>query len=142
MHCPPDDMLRLHAALLPRDVLLRGVEISRDGSKCQRYQPKLHRPQTKKHLAMHFNEVVQHDLFFLWDETHMRLIDEAVRRQTGDLIPNGLGSTIVKALLSMWIRLWGPMANSLSDQEGGLLSTIWLSTTSGWTRRIDDKVTR
>ena len=40
--------------------------------------PKLPKPKVKLHLAVNFNEIVQYDLFFLWDHTFMLLIDEAM----------------------------------------------------------------
>ena len=69
-----------------------------------------------------FNEVVQHDLFFLWDETFMILIDEATKWKTGDHLINKTGPVLVKALNYLWIRIWGAMQNLLTDQEGGLMS--------------------
>ena len=123
-HSPPNDMLRLlQAACLPRDLVLRGVEIARNCPHCRALQPKMHKPLVKGHFAVHFNEIVQHDIFFLWDDTFMLLIDEATRWKTGDKLENKQGPTIVKALWQLWLRFWGPMQNLLSDQEGGLLST-------------------
>ncbi len=123
-HCPPADMIRLlQAALLPREIVLRGAEIARDCKECQKFAQRIHRPLIRSHLAQVFNEVVQHDLFFLWDQTFILLIDEALRWKAGDHIANKLGPTIVRAFYYLWIRIWGPMQNILSDQEGGLLST-------------------
>ena len=77
----------------------------------------------KSNLATTFNEVVQTDLFFLWDQTFQLMVDEAVRWKSGDHLPNKLGSTLVRNIVNMWIRLWGPPTYIMSDQEGGLVST-------------------
>ena len=116
-------MLRLlQAALLPKDIVLKGVQIARDCPICQSQQRHLHAPTIKSQLAIIFNEVVQHDLFFMWELIFMLLIDEAIRWKAGDQVENKLGPTLVRALYRLWIRFWGPMRNLLSDQEGGLLS--------------------
>ena len=41
----------------------------------------------------------------------------------GEHLFDKTGPTIVRALYKIWIRVWGPPQNILSDQEGGLLST-------------------
>ena len=40
----------------------------------------------------------------------------------GDHLVDKRGPTMVRALYKIWIRVWGPMQNLLTDQEGGLLS--------------------
>eukprot|EP00959_Pyramimonas_sp_CCMP1952_P275680 5762784-Pyramimonas_sp.AAC.1 len=61
-HNSPKDMLRLlQAALIPKDIILKGVHIARDCSMCQSQQRHLHAPTTKSQLSTIFNEVVQHD---------------------------------------------------------------------------------
>ena len=82
----------------------------------------MHKPQIKAHYATYFNEIVQHDLFFLFDQTFMLLIDECIRYKMGDHITDKRGPTIVRALYKLWFRIFGPPLNLLSDQEGGLLS--------------------
>ena len=61
--------------------------------------------------------MVQHDLFFLWDKVFILLIDEAIRWKAGDHIANKQGPTLIRALMYLWIRLWGPMQYLMSDQE-------------------------
>ena len=58
----------------------------------------------------------------LFDQTFMLLIDGCIRYKMGDHLPDKRGPTIVRALYKLWIRVWGPPQNLLSDQEGGLLS--------------------
>ena len=73
---------------------------------------------------MHFNETVFHDLFFAWDETFMLLIDECIRWKTGDQLAPKETKSIVKALINLWIRMFGPMTTLMGDQEGGLVSNL------------------
>ena len=122
-HAPPLDMLRLlHAMILPRDIVVEGIQIARDCTECRQWASRLPKPLIKSNLATQFNETVQHDLFFLWDLTFMLLIDEAIRWKTGDHLESKEGSVLCKALLTLWIRFWGPMTYLLTDQEGGLLT--------------------
>ena len=124
-HTSPQDMQRLlQAALLPRHIILEGCEAAASCPHCKKFASKLHRPQIKSHVAAHFNEYVYHDLFFAWDKNFMLLIDERLRWKTGDEIPDKEANTIVKALVNLWIRIFGPMANLVSDQEGGLVSNM------------------
>eukprot|EP00959_Pyramimonas_sp_CCMP1952_P156023 3263392-Pyramimonas_sp.AAC.1 len=59
-------MLRLlQADLLPKDIILTGVQIAGDCPICQSQQRHLHAPTIKSQLLTIFNEVVQHDLFFM-----------------------------------------------------------------------------
>ena len=112
----------LQAALLPSDIVLKGIEVARECTHCLRYALKIPKAQVKGHLATIFNEIVQHDLFFLWDKTFMLLIDEAIRWKTGSEIADKTSPTLLKAIIFLWIRLFGPMRNLLTDQEGGLVS--------------------
>ena len=123
-HASPHDMLKLlQAMIMPRDIILEGIEVARRCPDCRKFLPKMHRPQLKSHLTTHFNNIVQHDLFFLFDQAFMLLIDEAIRWKSGCLLKSKQGPELIKALLNLWIRLWGPMSNLLTDQEGGLVST-------------------
>ncbi|CAK0843951.1 unnamed protein product, partial [Prorocentrum cordatum] len=114
-------MKLLQAMLLPQAIVLQGMEICKACEVCQQWAKRHIRPQIKSFLATVFNEMVQHDLFFLWDETFMILIDEATKWKTGDHLINKTGPVLVKALNYLWIRIWGAMQNLLTDQEGGLM---------------------
>ncbi|CAK0848314.1 unnamed protein product [Prorocentrum cordatum] len=121
-HNSPLDMMKLlQAMLLPQAIVLQGMEICKACEVCQQWAKRHVRPQIKSFLATVFNEMVQHDLFFLWDETFMILIDEATKWKTGDHLINKTGPVLVKALNYLWIRIWGAMQNLLTDQEGGLM---------------------
>ena len=103
-HAHPGDMLRLlQAMLMPRDICIMGAEIARDCEECRKHQPPINRPKTKSYLATAFNETVQHDLFFINNETFMLLIDEAIRWKTGDHIAEKKPGPLLRTILQHWI---------------------------------------
>ena len=84
-HAPAADMLRmLQAMLLPKDVLSLGVQVANECPQCREWKPRIHKSVIKSSLATQFNEVVETDLFFLWDKTFILMIDECIRWKTGD----------------------------------------------------------
>ena len=82
----------------------------------------MHRMTLKTHLASTFNEYVLQDLFFLFDETFTLMIDECIRWKTGDHLADRHTATILRSLIYLWLRIWGPMEHLMTDQEGGLMS--------------------
>ena len=82
----------------------------------------MHKMTLKTHLASAFNEYVLQDLFFLFDEVFTLMIDECIRWKTGDHLANKLTATILRSLIYLWLRLWGPMEHLMTDQEGGLMA--------------------
>ena len=50
-------------------------------------------------------------------------IQEHDLRKIGCHLPNKQASSLLQALMSQWIRVWGPMHTLCSDQEGGLSSS-------------------
>ena len=123
LHAQPADMLRLlQAMLLPKDIVSLGVKIAADCPDCNKWRPRMHRMTLKTHLASAFNEYVLQDLFFLFDETFTLMIDECIRWKTGDHLPDKHTATILRSLIYLWLRIWGPMEHLMTDQEGGLMS--------------------
>ena len=79
-HAAPVDMIKLLTGmLLPKDIVLQGADVAKACETCNKWHQKMHKPQVKAHYATQFNEIVQHDLYFLLDETFMLLIDECIR---------------------------------------------------------------
>ena len=111
----------LTGMLLPKDIVLQGADVAKACETCNKWHQKMHKPQVKAHYATQFNEIVQHDIFFLFDQTFMLLIDECIKYKMGDHLHDKQGPTIVRSLWKLWIRVWGPPQKLLSDQEGGLL---------------------
>jgi len=124
-HAGPVEMIRLlEAALLPREIAILGAEVARDCADCAKYARPQNKPKIKSHLCTYFNQVMQYDLFFLWNQTFSLMIDECTRWKMACWIPDKKGPTLTKNILEAWIRYWGPPACIASDQEGGLLSEI------------------
>ena len=122
-HAGPGDMLRLlEAMMVPRHIVAEGLQAVRDCPQCKTWANKMPKPTVKAYIATTFNETVQHDLFFLWDEPFMLLIDEAIRWKTGDHLMSKASTVLLKRIFGLWLRLFGPMRNFLTDQEGGLVS--------------------
>ncbi len=79
-HAAPLDMIKLLTGmLLPKDIVLQGADVAKACETCKKRHRRMHKPQVKAHYAIQFNEIVQHDLIFLFDETFMLLIDECIR---------------------------------------------------------------
>ena len=120
-HCGVTDMIRLlQAMMMPKDILHLGVEVCQQCSECQKFANKAPRPLLRGHVATQFNELVYQDLFFLWDQPFALYIDSCTHWKTGCRLENKQAPTLLKALMSQWIRIWGPMQTLCSDQEGGL----------------------
>ena len=85
---------------------------------CRKFRRPPTRPVAAAELAGWFNEVVQMDLFFLWDLIFSLLIDEATRMKIAEELKNKLGATIMRAIMMCWMRYFGPMRVLVSDQEG------------------------
>ena len=79
-----------------------------------------HRPTVGAELAGWFNENVFIDLFFLWQQNWLILVDEATRYKIVCRLPDKRGPTILTAILKNWMRYFGPMRVLTTDQEGGI----------------------
>ena len=122
-HCGPQDMLRfLTALILPREVIMQGVSVCQDCKECRQYATKMARPLIKSDVALYFNEEVFLDLFFLWGEPFVLIIDAAIKWKTGALLPDRKPMALIEALRREWIRLFGPPSRIVSDQEGSMTS--------------------
>ena len=50
------------------------------------------------------------------------LIAQCIRWKTGDELQSKQPHDLLRALVYLWIRIWGPMQTLMSDQEGGFVS--------------------
>ena len=122
-HAPPADMMRLlETSMLPKHIVKEGVEAAANCKVCTPLKARMHKPLLKTSLSTHFNEYVQQDLFFLFDEPFMLLIDECIRWKTGGHLKSKQTPDLIHSMLLLWIRVWGPMEHLVTDQEGGLVS--------------------
>jgi hypothetical protein len=79
-------------------------------------------------LSQHFNEAIQCDLLFVYDYIVLHVIDECLRFSAGQVVPDKQTETLLSALVSCWLRLYGPPGVIISDKEGSLFSeqcSIW-----------------
>lgn len=102
---------------MPRDIVIQGVDVARSCACNKVHGPRLPRAQIKSNLATPFNEMVQHDLFFLRDETFSLCIDERIRWETVGYLPEKTMKTMMRLLMVSWLRTWGPVHNLLSTEK-------------------------
>ena len=123
-HASPSDMVRLlTAACLPKDIIVMGAEVAKDCTHCAKFAPKMPTARIKSTLATQFGESVQTDLFFLFDEVFVLIIDEAIRWKSGNHLPGKETKHLLNNLMSSWIRIFGPPKHLITDQEGALMSS-------------------
>ena len=118
----------LRAAGVSAGVLQR-ISATVDSCKiCRMWKAPGRKTTTTSSLADKFNEVIQVDLLFVEEFVILHLIDESIRWTTTSLLADRQASTIIKAITTVWLKIFGPMQCLVSDQEGGLAgeeSAIW-----------------
>jgi len=83
----------------------------------------LHRPKVKSRLATHFNQVVQADLFFLWDRVFIIVVDECLRDKFADELKDRSYESILECLQKGWFRYFGPPVRFFAIKKGHSLAT-------------------
>ena len=69
-HAPPADMVKiLQSLLISREYQAMAADVASCCHECRKFARRMARPKVKSSVASVFNEVVQHDLFFLFDQT-------------------------------------------------------------------------
>ena len=114
----------LTAAGVSRGVIGLVDSIVQSCSICRSWSKPGHRSMTSTTLASEFNQSVQCDLLFVEDYIILHLIDSAIRWTATALIPDRTSESIIKAITTNWLKLYGPMIALVSDQEGGLTSEV------------------
>ena len=124
-HCPTQDLQRiLHGLGLPPYIIRLATKIVPNCLSCRRFALPRHKPLVKGSLTVRFNERVQCDLFFLWDETFILFIDEHIRYKVTDEMHNKTPEEFHRCLIESWCRFFGPMQFLVSDQEGAITSEM------------------
>ena len=77
------------------------------------------------HLAKSFNEMVQWDALFMWDDAISHCIDEAIRWTAAVVLKDSEATTVITPLMESWVRPYGPMKLLVTDREG-----LWAPTLS------------
>ena len=91
---------------------------------CRDVLPPLTKPQVGISMAVHFNQRVQMDLFFQWDECYILIIDEFSKYKIAEFLKDRTADEILSTVLRCWIRYFGPPSRLILDQEGGLVSEL------------------
>ena len=118
----------LKAAGVSADVLKRIAPTVESCAICRMWQRPGHRSITTTRMAEKFGQSVQLDLLFIEEHVVLHLIDEAIRWTATALLSDRQTQTILSAITSNWIRLYGPMESLVSDQEGAVASeegAVW-----------------
>ena len=77
-----------------------------------------HRPKVKSRLATKFNQVVQADLFYMWDRVFIIIVDECTRYKFAAELPGKSYEAILECLQLGWFRYFGPPILMITGQEG------------------------
>ena len=122
-HAPPGDLKNLLARTgMPLEVLNLVGDAVMKCEICRKYVRLPNRPQLKVHNAGTFNQCVQADLFKIWGDWVLVLIDEATRYKVAVTTQTREAQELLQKLLEYWMRYFGPPASLVMDQEGSLMS--------------------
>eukprot|EP00971_Amphidinium_carterae_P281276 5584632-Amphidinium_carterae.2 len=110
------------AADVPQRVLEQIAPVVDSCSICRAWRKRLPRPQSTSSLPTRFNEQVQADILWIDGQPVLHLIDVATRFSQAQFLSEMNDTTVLEAIASLWIRIFGPMASLISDQEAGLRS--------------------
>ena len=101
---------------MPERVLKMALElIPHSCKRCMPFMHAKHRPRVKTLTGRSFNHVPQCDVFFLWDQTFMLLIDECTRYKSVAWLKSTSFDVIKGELLNGWLVI--------SDHRGSFLVT-------------------
>ena len=90
---------------------------------CRKYSRAGRRPQYKGvNLSCNFNDLVQTDIFHFQDEIYLITVDEATRYKIATKCTGRFLKDILSALMTSWIRFFGPMRVLVTDQESSLMT--------------------
>lgn len=85
---------------------------------CTKYKRQAERPVVSFSLARNFNELVSMDLKFFKNKIILHLCDVATRFSRACVIPSKRTTVVVTAIMQLWISLFGPPCQMLSDNGG------------------------
>ena len=123
-HAPPPRLkCMLEFQGLSDEIVRLMANIDKYCSHCSKYKYPFRRPMTKISLATHFNERLQMDFYFLWDDLFILIVDECARYKTSGRLPNREFETLMKFFLYCWFRWFGPPRQLVSDQDSTFRST-------------------
>ena len=112
----------LSAAGVPREVLALVHQIVDTCEICRNWARPGPRTVTSSSIPTKFNQVVQVDLLFYKDKVVLHMIDLTTRFTVAKAIALRNLDSVLTAIMSSWIAMFGPPSKLTSDQEGALAS--------------------
>ena len=79
---------------------------------------------TSSRLASFFNEAVQWDALFIYDDVISHLLDEAIRLSRVRVMLSKEATEVTRAITRSWIQQYGPMRYLISDSDSALTSHV------------------
>ena len=121
-HAPAHRIMQLlERAGVPKETLaLVPLCIPQLCKRCMQFAHAKHRPKVKSRLATKFNQVVQADLFFLWERVLIIIVDECTRYKFAAELTSKSYEAILECLQLGWFHYFGPPKIFICDQEGAL----------------------
>lgn len=99
-------------------------EVSQNCDVCKRFMKPAPRPVVGFPLASEFNDTVAMDLKMINQRLILHMIDHATRYSMASLVPNKKPETIVQAVMSHWIRVFGTPKKFLTDNGGEFVNSL------------------
>lgn len=100
--------------------------ISQNCDVCKRFKKPPPRPVVGFPTASEFNETVAMDLKVINQHFVLHMIDHATRYSTACLLRNKKAETIISAVMSHWIRIFGSPTQFLTDNGGEFVNSVML----------------
>ena len=98
-------------------------EISRECDICKRYRKPSPRPVVGFPLASEFNEMVAMDIKYINTVPVLHMIDHATRYSSACLLKNKKPLTVIEAVMTHWIQIFGQPQKVLTDNGGEFVNS-------------------
>lgn len=95
-------------------------QVSQNCETCIKFNKPVSRPVVSLPMANHFNDVVSMDLKFYKSKYFLVMVDLATRYCAACVISDKKPDTIVRALFTKWISVFGAMKQVFHDNAGEL----------------------
>ena len=89
---------------------------------CRMWSKPAPKSMTTTRMARDFNHIVQWDMLFHRKVMVSHLVDEAIRWTSCEVLPSRSGTDLVEAIMTGWVRHFGPMQMLIADGERGLVT--------------------
>ena len=106
---------------MPAKVVELASEAVASCSICRKYSRLPARLRSKVSLAVHIEDKVELDVFYLWSKTFVLMVDVATHYKVAYETTSREASDIIQGMFTNWIRFVGPMRALTSDQETSIM---------------------